>query len=42
MRKIIIVNNKDNRIGLKERTSIRKNDIYRVSDLWIKIQRMKF
>lgn len=32
---VIIVDDKDNAIGIKERESITKNDIYRVSVLWI-------
>jgi isopentenyldiphosphate isomerase len=35
MEKIIIVDDKDNIIGIKERESITKMDIYRVSVLWI-------
>ena len=35
MEKIIIVDNKDNKIGIKERESITKENIYRVSVLWV-------
>lgn len=35
MNKIIIVNNKDQIIGFKERTEIQQKDIYRVAGLWI-------
>ena len=33
--KIIIVNDKDEVIGVKERGTLKENDIYRVSALWI-------
>lgn len=36
MAKVIIVNEKDEQIGLKDRKDIKKDDIYRVSGLWIK------
>jgi isopentenyl-diphosphate Delta-isomerase len=36
MAKVIIVNEKDEQIGLKDRKDIKKDDIYRVSALWIK------
>jgi len=35
MEKIIIVDNKDNKIGIKERESITKENIFRVSVLWV-------
>ena len=35
MTKIIIVDEHDNEIGLKERDEIEKGDIYRVSGIWI-------
>lgn len=35
MVKVIIVNEKDEQIGLKERKDIKKNEMYRVSALWI-------
>ncbi len=35
MEKIIIVDDKDNIIGIKERESITKKNIYRVSVLWV-------
>ena len=35
MEKIIIVDNKDNKIGIKERESVTKENIYRVSVLWV-------
>ena len=35
MEKIIIVDDKDNKIGIKERESITRENIYRVSVLWI-------
>jgi isopentenyl-diphosphate delta-isomerase len=36
MVEIIIVNEKDEEIGLKERDTVKQEDIYRVSALWIK------
>ena len=35
MDKIIIVDDKDNKIGIKERESITRENIYRVSALWV-------
>ena len=35
MEKIIIVDDKDNIIGIKEREAVTKKDIYRVSVLWV-------
>ncbi|MBU1129641.1 MAG: NUDIX domain-containing protein [Nanoarchaeota archaeon] len=36
MEKIIVVDEKDNLLGAKERGSLTKEDIYRVSALWVK------
>ena len=36
MGKVIIVNEQDEQIGLKDRADITKKDIYRISGLWVK------
>jgi len=39
MEKIIVVDEKDNLLGAKERGSLTKEDIYRISALWVKNSR---